>query len=146
MGNRAVITWGNRHNYQTKVGIYLHWNGGRDSVEAFLKFCDLMGYRCPPDSYGIARLTQVITNFFGSGGLSCGVDICANLDCDNWDNGVYLCDGWKITDRLFFKGEEQTGHDMANMLAQIADSMPMTEEEKRELTLRYMKETVKDAE
>ena len=30
MGNRAVIT-----DIEKKVGIYLHWNGGRDSVEAF---------------------------------------------------------------------------------------------------------------
>lgn len=28
MGNRAVITTSDK-----KMGIYLHWNGGRDSVE-----------------------------------------------------------------------------------------------------------------
>ena len=31
MGNRAVIT-----TEKKDLGIYLHWNGGRDSVEAFL--------------------------------------------------------------------------------------------------------------
>lgn len=31
MGNRAIIT-----NKEKKVAVYLHWNGGRDSVEAFL--------------------------------------------------------------------------------------------------------------
>ena len=36
MGNRAVITTRSKD-----IGVYLHWNGGRDSVEAFLKYCEL---------------------------------------------------------------------------------------------------------
>ena len=31
MGNRAVIEFEN-----TNMGIYLHWNGGRDSIEPLL--------------------------------------------------------------------------------------------------------------
>ena len=62
MGNRAVITtvdgWKNNG-----IGIYLHWNGGKDSIEAFLKYCKLRGFR--NGDYGMARLTQVIANFFG---------------------------------------------------------------------------------
>ena len=34
MGNRAVITTPDK-----KIGVYLHWNGGRDSVEGFLQTC-----------------------------------------------------------------------------------------------------------
>src|SRR6056297_3498572 len=84
MGNRAVITTENK-----KVGIYLHWNGGRDSVEGFLKYCELKGYRTPEsDNYGWARLCQVIGNFFG-GEYSVGIDIYENCDADNYDNGVY---------------------------------------------------------
>ncbi len=61
MGNRAVITTPDK-----KMGIYLHWNGGRDSVEAFLHYCELHGFRSPDrDPYGWARLCQVIGNFFG---------------------------------------------------------------------------------
>lgn len=37
MGNRAVIT-----TTDQRIGIYLHWNGGKDSVEAFLKYCKLI--------------------------------------------------------------------------------------------------------
>ena len=33
MGNRAVIT--TRKDLKD-IGVYLHWNGGRDSVEGFL--------------------------------------------------------------------------------------------------------------
>ncbi len=62
MGNRAVIT--TKENWKHNgVGIYLHWNGVRDSVEAFLKYCNLKGYRSPSeDCYGWARLAQVIGN------------------------------------------------------------------------------------
>lgn len=58
-GNRAVITTEDK-----RIGVYIHWNGGRDSVEAFLKYCELKGYRKPEeDCYGWARLCQVIGNF-----------------------------------------------------------------------------------
>ena len=72
MGNRAVITTSTDINVSESndIGVYLHWNGGRDSVEAFLLYCKLKGYRTPEyDNYGWARLCQVIGNFFG-GGLS----------------------------------------------------------------------------
>lgn len=69
MGNRAVIT--TRENFNNDgVGVYLHWNGGRDSVQAFLTYCKMKGYREPTsDNYGWARLCQVIGNFFGGGFL-----------------------------------------------------------------------------
>lgn len=65
MGNRAVIT--TRENFNNDgVGVYLHWNGGRDSVQAFLTYCKMKGYREPTsDNYGWARLCQAIGNFFG---------------------------------------------------------------------------------
>lgn len=82
MGNRAVIT--TRDNFRSNgVGVYLHWNGGRDSVEAFLKYMKLRRFRTPDsDSYGWARLCQVIGNYFG-GTLSIGVDRVDYLDMDN---------------------------------------------------------------
>ena len=46
MGNRAVIT--TKENFENNgIGIYLHWNGGRDSVEGFLEYCRRKGYRSP---------------------------------------------------------------------------------------------------
>ena len=100
MGNRCVIT--TKENFENNgVGIYLHWNGGRDSVEGFLKYCKMKGYREPTtDCYGWAYLVTTIGNFFGDG-LSIGVDTVNNLDCDNGDNGVYIIDGWKIVDRKY---------------------------------------------
>ena len=126
MGNRAVIT--TKANMDNNgVGVYLHWNGGRDSVRAFLKYCELKGYRAPSeDNYGWARLCQVIGNFFG-GSTSLGIDTVNNLDCNNWDNGVYLIEGWEIVGRMYFEGEEQDEYDLVGMLKTINDSMPESE-------------------
>ena len=126
MGNRAVIT--TKANMDNNgVGVYLHWNGGRDSVRAFLKYCELKGYRAPSDdNYGWARLWQVIGNFFG-GSTSLGIDTVNNLDCNNWDNGVYLIEGWEIVGRMYFEGEEQDEYDLVGMLKTINDSMPESE-------------------
>lgn len=126
MGNRAVITT-KENFYKDGVGIYLHWNGGRDSVEAFLKYCDLKGYRSPSeDCYGWARLAQVVGNYFG-GGTSVGIDTVSHLDCDNWDNGVYIIDGWNIVDRKFFDGPEQDEYDLNEMMLDIDKAMPESE-------------------
>jgi hypothetical protein len=65
MGNRAVITTEEYLKDENTLGIYVHWNGGRDSVEAFLTYCKLKQYRTPEDDcYGWARLCQTICNFF----------------------------------------------------------------------------------
>lgn len=126
MGNRAVIT--TRENWANDgVGIYLHWNGGRDSVEAFLKYCELKGYRSPSeDCYGWARLCQVIGNFFG-GSTSIGIDTLWHLDCNNYDNGVYIIDGWEIVGRHYFEGQEQDEYELNEMLAVIDKAMPEKE-------------------
>lgn len=119
MGNRAVITTEDK-----QMGVYLHWNGGRDSVEAFLDYCDLQGFRSPDcDTYGWARLCQVIGNFFG-GGLSVGIGLYDQLDTDNGDNGVYIIKGWRIVGREFNRHAEQSSYDHADMLHDIDDSQP----------------------
>lgn len=111
MGNRAVIAFTDEHGNQDKnsVGIYLHWNGGRDSVEGFLQAAKDYGLRS--GSYGLARLTQIICNCF-PGTISVGVDVVKNLDCDNYDNGVYWVDKmFNIVDREYTQhmrhGEQQ---------------------------------------
>ena len=127
MGNRAVIT--TKENFENNgVGIYLHWNGGYDSVSAFLKYCELKGYRTPDtDDYGWARLCQVIGNFFG-GSTSIGINTVDKLDCDNYDNGVYIIKGWEIVDRKHFKGAEQMNYELEEMLLEIDKCMPDDEQ------------------
>ena len=87
MGNRAVIATSEK---LSAPAIYLHWNGGKESVLAFLEVAQKLGVRDPvaDDSYFLARLGQIIGNFFG-GTLSVGVGILRQLDCENFDNGTY---------------------------------------------------------
>ena len=133
MGNHAVIT--TRENFRNNgIGIYVHWNGGKDSVEAFLKYCELKGYGSPEkDRCGFARLTQVIANFFG-GTDTVIVDTLYRLDRDNGDNGVYIIEDWKIVDRFFMRNDEQDSYELDEMLLLIDSKMP-EEEQIRNLIL-----------
>lgn len=99
MGNRAVITTAPYDD--NAVGIYVHWNGGRASIEGFLAAAKELEYRSPASdrSYGLAGLAGLIWSFLGTDGLSVGIDQCRNLDIEG-DNGVYLIGGdWEIVGR-----------------------------------------------
>ena len=120
MGNRAVIT---TNTNLEETGVYVHWNGGRDSIEAFLAYCDLRGYRKPEeDCYGWAALTTVINNFFGC--FSCGVDRACWLDTDNYDNGTYIIKDWRIVGRMFKRGGESYWHDFKDLIYGIDEKQP----------------------
>lgn len=123
MGNRGVITT-RQDLAEDGVGLYLHWNGGRDSVEAFLDYCRLRGFRGLPDDYGYARLAQVIGNFLGGEGLSVGLGPVKLLDQDNYDNGVYLVRGWEIEGRLYLRGSEQQNYDHRHFLVTLDGCQP----------------------
>lgn len=101
MGNRAVITASQLKT--SGLGIYLHWNGGPESVLAFLHEAKERGFRdpCSDQSYGMARLCGLIHEFFGvKTETSLGIGTLDNLDCDNWDNGVYVIGkDWTIAKR-----------------------------------------------
>lgn len=130
MGNRAVITASTAVNVAEShdIGIYLHWNGGRDSVKGFLAYAKIKGFRVPEqDNYGWARLCQIIANCFDSG-LSVGIDTCNHLDCNNWDNGVYIIKNWEIVGRKYFDGDEQDAYDLLDFVRSVDKSQPETEQ------------------
>lgn len=121
MGNRAIIT-----NKEKKVAVYLHWNGGRDSVEAFLEYCKLHGYSS--GEYGISRFVQTVANFFG-GGSSIGVlPYTGDRKMAKYgdDNGVYIVDNWEIVGRVYPYEPfgEQDSYDRAEMLHAIDSAQP----------------------
>lgn len=101
MANRAVITTSSVPN--TGTGIYIHWNGGPESVLAFLQTCKDRKYRDPAGDapYAMARLCGVICEFFGvdsSAGMGIGPTV--ELDTDNGDNGTYVIGkDWRIVNR-----------------------------------------------
>lgn len=127
MGNRAIIT--TRENFNNNgIGVYLHWNGGRDSVEAFLYYCKLKGYRPPEkDCYGWARLCQVIGNFFG-GTTSIGIDNFPQDVGKYQDNGTYIIENWEIIDRKYYNYTEQNNYDLHEMLLEIDKAQPVEEQ------------------
>jgi len=133
MGNRAVIT-----TPKKDLGVYLHWNGGRDSVEAFLAYCNIKHYRNPNDDcYGWARLCQVIGNFFG-GTNSIGIDKYERLDTNNGDNGVYIIDeNWQIIGREFCIAEYME-YDLFQMLMYINFKQPYDEQVKISEIIEYV--------
>lgn len=122
MGNRAVIT---TNSNLDETGIYLHWNGGRSSVEAFLAYCNLKGHRCPEDDcYGWSYLVATIANTFGNG-VYVGIDNCEHLDTNNYDNGVYVIKNWLITERIYADSNyEQADYDLLNAVKTIDDRQP----------------------
>ena len=133
MGNRAVIT-----TKEKDLALYLHWNGGIDTVAPLLKYCEMQGYRPPSsDCYGWARMAQVMGNFFG-GTLSLGIGRYRDFG-DPGDNGVYIIDGWKIVDHIrteydedwnaigwrhFDEDEEESWHDFDEMIRAFDEAMP----------------------
>lgn len=121
MGNRAVIT---ASKTRTKgIGIYLHWNGGEESVQAFLDVAKARGFRDPSsdESYGLARLCGLIHEFFGvDQDTSLGIGTLEQLDCDNYDNGVYVIGkDWQVVDR-WGKGSRTFNIDQARAGEQYA--------------------------
>lgn len=69
MGNRANLVLPDFN-----LSLYLHWNGGPESVAAFLQYAQEIGLR--DDDYYPPRLAQIIGNFLDgtlSIGLSSGI-------------------------------------------------------------------------
>jgi hypothetical protein len=99
MGNRAVVVFDEAGSISP--AIYLHWNGGPESVYAFLAELDSREVRADGE-YDAARFIQIVGEFFDQDhhtGLSLGVwngpakiDVAepsfAKLDVG--DNGIYV--------------------------------------------------------
>lgn len=108
MGNRAVICFDKYTPKKNQISLYLHWNGGRDSVDAFLKATRIvMDSRGEDSSYAKARLVQVIGTFL-VGNMSFGLYEKAS---DPGDNGIYVVDSktLQIIDRPGFEYDEEEG-------------------------------------
>lgn len=113
MGNRAVIAFRGGCT-PTAECIYLHWNGGRASIEGFLTaakklhICPRLG---PADNKrAITQLGHLIAYFFFGLDLGTTVYIEPVWDAmiDNGDQGMFLIDDqFNIVGRLFNEGDEE---------------------------------------
>lgn len=69
MSNSGIIAFGKAKN---STSIYLHWNGGIESIMAFLQCGKDYGVGDRPD-YAPARMCQIIGNFMDKSVLSLGI-------------------------------------------------------------------------
>ena len=115
MSNSGIIVFEDNK----ELGLYLHWNGGRDSVEAFLEYCKLTK-KTGGFQYGMLSLSQVIKNW----SITLG-DIIINPFDYGSDNGIYIVDKkWNITDRRKFNGIEQNEYNLEEFLKELDESQP----------------------
>lgn len=93
MGNRAVIVSADttKENANQKIGIYVHWAGDIENIENALDKAKELGIRNVEEDnqYFWARFCQIFANMLPSYDSGIGIDIVSNLDCHNYDNGVY---------------------------------------------------------
>lgn len=111
MGNRATVIFTDPKRRRFSPAVYLHWNGGPESIYGFLEELDRRECRADQD-YECARFIQIVGEFFGNTydptdkfdafgclNLSLGVsngpksDSLSDLgkvETDHGDNGFYL--------------------------------------------------------
>jgi len=102
MGNRANVVFSDKDWKELSPAIYLHWNGGPESIYAFLAEMEVREHRAD-QCYEAARFIQLVGEFFDQdkiGTTSLGVanvsgegDLKERLDkvrTDPGDNGFYV--------------------------------------------------------
>lgn len=111
MGNRCVI-----YKENEEKGIFLHWNGGRDTVEPVLEVAKELGLKYDE--------IKTLFRFFVEPDFS----DYSILDKDNGDNGVYIInDDFKIVERLYNKYSEQKSHDPKRIKLLVKEYYLLTE-------------------
>jgi hypothetical protein len=131
MGNRAVITF---TNHATSPCIYLHWNGGRASVEGFLKAAqqlELLPSKFNHESEFLDKFAEMIAERF----FDCKVGMAVyrekygTADTDNWDNGVYVIDQkLAIIGRLYFRNSEEIDQNKTDEICKSIVNWSLQEE------------------
>jgi len=135
MGNRAVITFATHTN---APAIYLHWNGGRASIEGFLSAARQLGLRHAPTAQAqteaLDQLAEMLARFY----FRCNVGMTvyrlhyAGSDRDNGDNGTSL-QGKDLTiiERLFKPRADEINHaKTAAIIEQLTATAPIFNLEK----------------
>ena len=111
MGNRAVITFS---TYTNAPAIYLHWNGGRASVEGFLSAARQLGLRHAPTAAAQTQALDQLAELLARHYFRCNVGMTVYRqqygasDRDNGDNGTYLLGrDLSIIERFYKPGPDE---------------------------------------
>lgn len=100
MGNRAVVT------FSPKWAVYIHWNGGRASIEGFLDAMRQLNLPRSTPAEAVDSLAKVMKSFLGDSTVEVGPR--NKLDYDNGDNGEYVVNlKLQITRRRYRRDEEE---------------------------------------
>lgn len=126
MGNRAVLSFGPLLGDDTVPGVYLHWNGGRASVEGFLRAARALTLPATGGTPTEQRdlVARLALAFIGS---SVYVGPASEMDRDNWDNGIYRIENLEIVERGYTRGRpeeidpEKTSAIAAETLAKVRE-------------------------
>lgn len=100
MGNRANVIFAMNVDDAPSPAIYLHWNGGPESIYPMLDKMAEFGVRGGDNPYAAARFVQIAGNFLG-GTYSLGISDAGPSESwtdkfDHGDNGLYVI-GWNGT-------------------------------------------------
>lgn len=107
MGNRATVIFTTGDTISPAT--YLHWNGGPESVYAFLAELDRREIPKTADLEA-ARFCQVVGEFLDTDGLSLysmngpaeiTIEALGQVQSDHGDNGFYIIDRYRDTMRRF---------------------------------------------
>jgi hypothetical protein len=123
MGNRAVITFDTTDN---APAIYLHWNGGRASVQGFIDAARALGLRHAPTAAAQTQALDQLAELLARHYFRCNVGMTvyrlhyAGADRDNGDNGTYLL-GHDLTiiDRFYKPRSEEINPAKTAAIAEI---------------------------
>jgi hypothetical protein len=136
MGNRCILTLENEQGLQHPVALYLHWNGGLESVLAFIQYTWDAYPRGRGDLFTFhARLCQVLGNFFADGLSFYGYRLDLADSCaEGCDNGRFHFTIGSTSYELKGRAEEVENAklhkywtDERNIFATIKDAMPKAE-------------------
>lgn len=123
MSNSGLIVFDKQ-----RIAIELHWNGGRDSVEAFLEYCRLAEVPCAP-----LYVATVINNYMDNDGTTIYLHVLPDnysesdaLKTMSTDHGVYWVKDYEIVKRTYPHGvvKEQRSHDLDEFLHDIDSKQP----------------------
>ena len=93
MGNRAVIAFVDNNQPKPEVAVYMHWNGGPESVYAILDVMKEKRGFCHSAAYSTARFAHLACALVGHDGHSVGIEAVRGLTVMagmGEDNGLYL--------------------------------------------------------
>lgn len=127
MGNRAVIIEKGKLK-----GVYLHWNGGRDSIKPILFYC--ANFMKEDDALDTFEFVCKCIGFEPKAFENYNV-----TDCNNGDNGVYIIDDkYEIIGRMYAPIKEQNEYDFVEFLLGIDKEMPKHYRKGKDFILKYL--------